>query len=168
MVISRDPAQICFILSNNFNASSFLFKATTTTPLCTPQTYSELFTSGVAPSTAQCTAWGTFRASLTCSHYVFLQFYGSLLPAGIDVTDPTVVNAIAAALLNATSYGPITSNGYPWAVDSCAGIELTAGALCSCLSGYVVRPCISNGNWGRLNGTTSCNGVTQTVTITFT
>ncbi len=151
-----------------FNTSSFLLKATTTTPLCTSQTYSELFTSGVAPSAAQCAAWTAFRASLTCSNYALLQFYGSLLPAGINVTDPTVVNAIAAALFNYTTYGPTTSNGYPWAVDpSCVGGELTAGAVCSCSSGYVVRPCTGGSTWGTLSGSTSCGAVTQTITVTF-
>ncbi|CAF2625521.1 unnamed protein product [Rotaria sp. Silwood2] len=141
---------------------------TTTTPLCTTQTYSSSFTSGVAPTSAQCTAWGTFRTSLTCSSYTLLQFYGSASSSGLNVTDSTVVNGIAAALLNYSTYGPITSNGYSWAVDVCAGsVELTVGGTCTCSATYAIRACITNGNWGGISGTSTCSQASQTITVKF-
>ncbi|CAF3668471.1 unnamed protein product [Rotaria sp. Silwood1] len=141
---------------------------TTTTPLCTTQTYSSSFTNAVAPTSAQCTAWGTFRTALTCSSYTLLQFYGSLSSSGLNVTDPTIVNGIAAALLNYSSYGPITSNGYSWAVDVCAGsVELTVGGTCTCSATYAIRACISNGNWGGISGTSTCSQASQTITVKF-
>jgi hypothetical protein len=137
------------------------------------QTYSQSFIYGVLSTPAQCTAWTAFCASLNCSHYTLLQFYGSLDPIGISVIDPTVVNGIAAALLNSGIYGPTTSNGNSWVVTSppsCgSGVELgTGGNICSCLGGYgyAIRPCITNTNWGGVNSTT-CGTPNQTITVTF-
>ncbi|CAF1162369.1 unnamed protein product [Rotaria sordida] len=141
---------------------------TTATQLCTTQSYSSSFTSAVAPTSAQCTAWGTFRTSLTCSSYTLLQFYGLVSSSGLNVTDPTIVNGIAAALLNYTNYGPITSNGYSWAVDVCAGsVELTVGGTCTCSATYAIRACITNGNWGGVSGTSTCSQASQTITVKF-
>jgi hypothetical protein len=46
--------------------------------------------------------------------------------------------------------------------------ELTAtGAICTCNTGYTVRPCIGNLNWGGATGNT-CSGGSQTLIVTFT
>jgi hypothetical protein len=38
------------------------------------------------------------------------------------------------------------------------------GDICRCSSGYVVRPCIGNQNWGGVNGNT-CNAGAQTMRV---
>lgn len=78
-----------------------------------------------------------------------------------------MVNAIAQALRTNTAYGPTSSNGYSWAVGTCgSGNELSAtgGGICACSTGYTVRPCIGNSNWGGVNGTT-CSASTQNMTV---
>lgn len=93
---------------------------------------------------------------------------GSNNPIGITLTNSFHVTAIANALRTNTSYGPVTSNGYSWAVGSCgSSIELTAtGSMCACNTGYTVRPCIGNLNWGGINGVT-CSSASQTLTVIF-
>lgn len=132
--------------------------------------YSQTFASGTIPS-AQCTAWHTFRSQLVVRPYTSLTIRGSNDPTGITLTNPTYIAGIANALQTYTAYGPVTANGYTWVVGNCAvsGIqyELSAtGATCSCATGYVVRPCIGNSNWGGINGAT-CSGGTQTMIVIF-
>ncbi|CAF3243127.1 unnamed protein product [Rotaria sp. Silwood2] len=98
---------------------------------------------------------------------------GSNDPIGVTLRTPSYVAAIANALLTNTTYGPVSSDGYSWAVGVCAvyGIgdqyELTAtGSICNCYTGYTVRPCIGNSNWGGINGST-CWGLSQTLTVVF-
>jgi hypothetical protein len=96
---------------------------------------------------------------------------GSNDPIGITLTDSTYVAAIANALQTHTSYGPVSSNCYSWSVGICAGLgsyyELTAaGNSCLCNTGYTVRPCIGDSNWGGINGST-CSGSDQIMTVIF-
>jgi hypothetical protein len=100
--------------------------------------------------------------------YTTLKIEGSANPTGITLTNPTYVNAIANAIKNNVAYGPVSSNGYSWEVGSCGGgYELTAtGSICACSTGYTVRPCIGNQNWGGINGVT-CNAGSQTLIVVF-
>ena len=130
--------------------------------------YSQSFTSGTTP-TSQCTAWTSFVAQLTASSYTSLTISGSLDPVGITLTDPNIISNIASALRTSTAYGPATSNGYSWMVGSCGnGYELSAsGSICSCpTASYIVRPCMSNSNYGGVNSNT-CSGPSQTMTVIF-
>jgi hypothetical protein len=87
-------------------------------------------------------------------------------PTGITLTNPTYITGIANALRTSTSYGPVTSNGYSWAVGLCGSGELTAtGGVCQCNTGYTVRPCIGP-SWGGINGAT-CSASSQTMTVIF-
>lgn len=97
-----------------------------------------------------------------------MTIYGSGNWAGVTLTDPTAIYNIVMALRGSTAYGPVTFNGRSWAVGLCgSGYELSAnGAVCSCTTGYDLRPCIGNSNWGGINGAT-CGGATQTMAVTF-
>ena len=94
---------------------------------------------------------------------------GSNNPTGITLTNPSMVAAIAQALRTNTAYGPVSSNGFSWIVGPCGGgYELTStGIICRCNTGYTIRPCIGNRNWGAINSNT-CSAGTQTMTLTFT
>jgi hypothetical protein len=133
--------------------------------------YSQGFASGVIPS-SQCTAWLTFQSLLISRPYTSMTISGSNDPIGITLTNAAYVLGIATALRTNTAYGPVSSNGYSWAVGVCAVsgnyYELTAtGGICGCSTGYTVRPCIGNSNWGGVAGST-CGGGSQTLTVTFT
>ncbi|CAF3402592.1 unnamed protein product [Rotaria sp. Silwood1] len=130
--------------------------------------YSQSFTGG-SISLSQCSAWNTFQALLVPRNYSSLTISGSNNPTGISLTNSNIVAAIAQALRTNTTYGPIASNGYSWAVGLCGGgYELTAtGSTCACNTGYTLRPCIGNVNWGAINSYT-CNAGTQTMTVTVT
>ncbi len=93
---------------------------------------------------------------------------GTNSPTGITLTNPTYIAAIASALHTNTAYGPVSSNGYSWSVGVCrSGFELSAtGSTCQCSSGFTVRPCIGDSNWGGINATT-CSSSTQTMTVIF-
>jgi hypothetical protein len=82
-------------------------------------------------------------------------------------------NTLCQALHSGTTTGGIGCGGRTWEVSTGCGpsLELTAdGSFCNCDSGYTVRPCIGNDNWGGVNGPT-CNGLpspgnnTQTMTV---
>ncbi|CAF1686753.1 unnamed protein product [Rotaria magnacalcarata] len=153
--------------------------STTTTTTETTETtttssmiiYTESFINSVTPS-SQCTAWATFCNLLVTQSYMSLTMKGSTSSTGITLTNSTLVIAIANALHTNASYGPVSSDGYSWAVGICGSsgsnsYELTAtGTVCSCTTGYTVRPCIGNQNWGGINGTT-CGSASQTMTVIF-
>ena len=130
-------------------------------------TYSQVFSSGVTP-TSQCTAWTSFVAQLIGRSYSLLTLRGSSDPVGVTVTDPVIIGNIALALSTSVAYGPVTTNSRLWAVGSCGGgYELSAsGAVCACVTGYNVRPCIGNSNYGGINNVT-CSAATQTIIVTF-
>jgi hypothetical protein len=131
-------------------------------------TYTQSFAYGATPS-SQCTAWTTFRSLLTAGSYTSMTMSGSNNPTGITLTNPTYILGIANALRTSGTYGPVSSNGYSWAVGACgSGPELTAtGTICQCNTGYTVRPCIGNYNWGAINAYT-CTAAAQTMTVVFT
>lgn len=127
--------------------------------------YAQSFTSG-STSVSQCTAWDNFRVLLVSSSYTSLMINGTNDPRGITLTNSVMVNAIAQALRTNTTYGPVSSNGYSWMVGPCGGgYELTTtGSTCNCNTGYTLRPCIGNYNWGGINNAT-CGASRQTMTI---
>ncbi|MBK6534025.1 MAG: hypothetical protein IPF99_31955 [Deltaproteobacteria bacterium] len=129
-------------------------------------TYSQSFATGVTPA-AQCTAWNTFRASLTGT-YDRVTIRGSLDGVGVSCTGPSA-NTLCQALRNNTVVSGLSCGGRTWNVGNCAvsgyASEISAnGDTCNCSSGYVVRPCIGNLNWGGVNGAT-CNGAGQTMVV---
>ena len=129
--------------------------------------YSQSFTSGVTPTT-QCTTWTNFNTFLPLKGYTSMTMYGTLSGTGVTLTDPTTIYNIVLALRTSTAYGPVTFGGRTWGVALCgSGYELISnGAVCSCATGYNVRPCIGNTNWGGINGNT-CSASTQTMSVRF-
>lgn len=132
--------------------------------------YSQTFSNGATPS-SQCSVWLSYLNSLAGRTFNSVTISGSLNSVGITLTNSAMATAIANALRTNTAYGPVSSNGYSWAVGPCAVSggyhELTAtGAVCQCNTGYTIRPCIGNLNWGGVNSAT-CSGSTQTITVTF-
>ena len=130
-------------------------------------TYSEDFTTGVAPSTQAQTNWTAFRALLTTRSYTSVTMKGSLNTTGISITDPVVATAIASAL-NAGTANNWTSGGNTWHVGDCGGVEISAngGSVSTCSSTYAFRPTIATYQWGGIGGST-CSPGSQTMTIVF-
>jgi len=131
--------------------------------------------SGASPTTAQCTGWDAYRASLLPSYtYSYVNLKGTNDMVGRTISDPVVASNLAAALRTATG-GDFTSGGYTWRVgidcgSGCGGgvVELSAnGDNCACASpGYSIRPNLINSNWGGVN-TATCSGPSQTIYVTF-
>lgn len=143
-------------------------RGTTPSAPTAPGTYSQSFTYGVG-ATTQCTAWDTWRASLTGT-YTTVTLKGSNDLNGVSCTG-TTANTICRNLRTGTAMGPTACGGRNWTVGiGCAfagAVELTAnGNICVCDSGssYTARPCIGNQNWGGINGAT-CNAPSQTITV---
>ncbi|CAM2716313.1 unnamed protein product [Rotaria socialis] len=115
----------------------------------------------------QCAAWKVFVVGLTCSRYRVMRLSGSRNPAGIVVTDPTIVGSIAVALSKPTNYA-VNSNGFAWAVGTCGtGMELSAaGTMCTCTNGYILRYYDIYVNWGGIDGIT-CSAPSQSITVSF-
>jgi len=133
-------------------------------------TYSENFVQGVSYSSSdsQWINWTGFIAQLSPRTYASVTIKGSNDAVGVSVNDATVATEIASALFTGTS-GSWTSGGRSWFVGNCgSGIEISAGTTgtCRCETGYSIRPCIGNSNWGGVNSS-SCNSGTQTMTVVF-
>ena len=138
-------------------------------------TFSQIFTSGVAPGTAIENAWTAFRASLTGT-YTTMTISNSL-GQSITVTNASVQN-IANALRTATtgtSFSVVIGANTWRVLHGCVSgtpdansIYLTNDGACACggVGRYTVRPMIKNNNWGGVNAS-SCNQPTQTITVTF-
>ncbi|CAF0869850.1 unnamed protein product [Adineta ricciae] len=139
---------------------------TTAAPACA-RTYSATFSTSTSSTASDCATWQAFTAGLTCSSYSTMRIYGTNNPTGITITSASVVTGLAAALrANSTYTG--TAGGYTWAVGVCgSGLEITStGSVCGCSSGYTIRSCIYNNNWGGINGAT-CSASGQTVSLYF-
>ncbi len=133
----------------------------------TADTFSQSFTQNVV-ATAQCTAWNSFRSSLTGTSYTSIKLSGSNDTTGHTCTGAGA-NTLCQALHNGTTIS-VTCGGFTWWVDNCSaqGFELTAdNGECTCSNpGYNVRPCINtDGDWGGIN-TTTCAAPTQTIAVT--
>jgi hypothetical protein len=135
------------------------------------------FTTGVAPSgQTTCGLWNTFRAGINPSTvYSTITLSGSNNPTGRSCTG-AAANTLCQALRTGVS-AYVSCNGFNWAVDTCAGIELVtdaAGGLgasgCTCSSNstpaYSVRPCHTDGNWGGIAASSLCGQATQTISVT--
>ncbi len=140
--------------------------------------YSQTHFNG-STATAQCAVWDAWRAALTPGLYLKCTMSGTNDPTGITCTDPTIVNQIAAAIkaANGTPTGGYTSpvtNGHTWSVcnryNGETWIDMPGTTPCNganCPSpGYIMRPCITNLNWGGVN-TATCGAPTQVMTIEF-
>ncbi|WP_276132730.1 GEVED domain-containing protein [Polluticoccus soli] len=135
--------------------------------------YSQAFTGG-ATATAQCTAFNTFSAGLNPGIYLSVKISGTYDPTGIICQDPVIANAVANALKTSTSYTSPICNGNVWSVcnrGSYMELWLNPGTQCNgsnCPNpGYIIRPCISNGNWGGVNSITCNTTISQTMTLEF-
>ena len=135
-----------------------------------PVEYFEEFVSGATP-TAQCVAWDEFRALLV-DEYSLVSLTGSLEPLGLSCSDPEAATAIALALRTSTDVD-VMCDGHRW--TNCGArylgeLWIDPPSLCAssnCPSpGYIVRPCISNSNWGGVN-TATCSPPSQTMTLRF-
>ena len=143
--------------------------------------YSQTFTNQATycPGSSQYDNWASFRQQLNANvhHFMRVTISGSNDPIGVSCSDLTIVSQIATALRNGTG-GSWSCNGRTWGVvyacyqGSCGTVdnamELNAtGTICNCDNpGYIVRPGITNQNWGGVN-TATCGAPTQTMTVTF-
>ncbi len=138
----------------------------------TTTTYSQTFNAGVlSASSTQGLAWDSFRASLTGT-YDKIVMSSTNNNFSLSLVSSSFVPQIATALKNGGS-GNWTINGKVVSVGMCNGPELTVhttNSTCSCPNDagvFTLRPTIGNENWGGAGGAT-CNGSTQTMTLTFT
>lgn len=134
--------------------------------ICSAVTYTQSFTSGVTP-TSQCTAWSSYVASLTCAGYSNLRLYGSNDATGLTITELSVVRGLAAALRTSSTFSG-NASGYTWVAGTgVAGLGISnTGVVSSCSTGYTLRPCIGNYNWGGINGA-DCSAPSQTISLTI-
>ncbi|RYE15097.1 MAG: T9SS type A sorting domain-containing protein [Sphingobacteriales bacterium] len=133
-------------------------------------TFSENFVYGV---TNKCTEWNTFVTALNPGSYTSVTMSGSFDMTGITCNDPTIVNDIATAIKNGTSYMSATTNGHTWEVcnrGSFLDVWIDAPSQCNSSDcpnpGYIIRPCIGAYNSGGVN-TATCGGPDQTMTLEF-
>jgi hypothetical protein len=139
--------------------------------------FSMQFVNGQTPTT-QCSAWNTWRATLTPGQYLGVTIRGNanaVAQAGITCNDPAMANALATAIMTGTNGAQYTSplcNGRIWYLCDRYGGELwiDAPSLCNgsnCPSpGWIFRACITNLNWGGFN-TATCGAPTQIMEIEF-
>src|SRR5262245_29456662 len=132
----------------------------------TPYIFSEFFQNGVAETAAECTNWNTFRASLQPTKYTCVQLVGSS-GKGRTTCDAPNVQIIATALRDGVP-ASVVSGSDTWNVGSCGGIEINANApsICGCSVVPILRPCISNSNWGGV-GTATCGAPSQSIQLIF-
>lgn len=132
----------------------------------TPYIFSEFFQSNVAETAAECTNWDTFRANLQSANYTCVQLVGSS-GKGRTTCDAPNVQLLATALRNGTT-ASVISGSDTWNVGTCGGIEINANApgICGCSAAPILRPCISNANWGGV-GTATCGAPSQSIQLIF-
>lgn len=135
-------------------------------------TFSQSYTNG-ATATSQCTAWNTFVSSLSSSgNYVKMTISGTYDATGISCTDKTIVNAFVAAIKSYGTYISATTGGHVWSICNRYSGEIWIDPPSSCSGsncpspGYIIRPCITNLNWGGVN-TATCGGPNQVMTLKF-
>jgi hypothetical protein len=160
------------VLNDNANCGACGKACSGGTPFCSGGvctagvTYTQSFTQGATP-VAQCTAWNTFRSSLTGT-YSSITISGTNDSVGRSCTG-SGANTICQAVRNGTVLSNFACGAFTWNVGSCgSGIELSAQAgLCACTTptAYTARPCINNSNWGGVNGV-NCNAPSQSITVT--
>ncbi len=146
-------------------------------------TYSQNFTAGT--SVPQCNAWNTYLAGLNPGMYRSVRMYGTFDMVGYTCTDPIIVNAIATALKNSTTYYSPSTNGHIWNICTIANypgwylspaVFIDPGSSCpggDCFTNvndYVIRPCLGGGTgsgvWGGVRSG-SCAGTPQLMALEF-
>jgi hypothetical protein len=138
-------------------------------------TFSQTFTSGVAPGSTIETAWTTFRGQLTGTYTKF-DFFSSNGQGYTGITDSVRVQQLANALRTGTTGVSFTTtiSGVSWNVGCCAcraggalngAVEFANNGLCSGGSTAALRPWINNANWGGIGASTGA--ATQTLTLRF-
>ena len=123
-------------------------------------------------ASSQCNAWNTFRSQLTPRCYTKITIKGTNDMTGQSCSDLTIASNYANALNTLTDYMSPSCNGNVW--ELCfrysGEVWLNPPSLCSGANcpnpGYILRPCISNQNWGGVN-TPTCNAPSQRMTIIF-
>ena len=137
--------------------------------------YTDSFTQGVPPTTAQINAWDNWRASLKPGQYTYMTIKGTFDQTGITCTDKTIVNAFATAVQNYQTYISSSTGGHVWSICNRYLGEIwldppssCSGSNCPGPNGYIIRPGIGTGNsnWGGVN-TNTCSGATQRMTFIF-
>ncbi len=136
-------------------------------------TYSQNFVAGtVYPQTSvQVTSWNSFRASLPASAVTSIRIYGSLNPAGVSCTTPSLAQQIADNLRNGAT-SSVNCGGSTYSTGLCGitgvySVEIAIGVICRCEATIAVRPAIGNANWGGISGA-SCPAATQTMSVDVT
>ena len=136
-----------------------------------PVNFKAQFTSGVTTTAELKQQWLDFQARLVDfqAHgrtFDRVTIRGSEDPVGLTCTGDTA-NTIATNVGNRTTYN-VDCDGNTWDMSGASWYGVGAqGSYGSCLNpGYIIRPDITNVNWGGINGAT-CSGVTQTMEIIF-
>lgn len=141
----------------------------------TAVTFSQTFTSGVAPGSTIENAWTTFRGQLTGTYTKF-DFFSSNGQGYTGITDSVKVQQLANALRTGTTgiSFATTISGVSWNVGCCTcrnggalngAVEFANNGLCSGGSTASLRPFINNNNWGGIG--TTVGAATQTLTLRF-
>lgn len=118
----------------------------------------------------QCTTFQTFVNGLT-DNYSIVTISGTFNAMGVSCTDPAKVQMIADALRTQTSM-TINCDGNDWSIcdrNNHRELWLNPPTQCSgnnCPTGYIIRPCIGNVNWGGVN-TATCNAPNQDQKVAF-
>jgi hypothetical protein len=152
----------------------------TITPSITPSTsigvtFSQTFTSGIAPGSTIENEWTTFRGQLTGTYTKF-DFFSSNGQGYTGITDEVKVQQLADSIRTGTTgvnFSTVIS-GVTWNVGCCAcraggaangAVEFANVGLCSGASNAALRPWINNANWGGIGITVGA--ATQTLTLRF-
>ncbi len=131
-------------------------------------TFSQTFTASNATSAAVKSAWTTFRSTLTGTYTQFT-FSSTFNNTSITVSDPTKVQTLASAMLNSTTTSVVIGSNtwtYTWNSSWDEFGNAGYGNCTSTSTTFVVRPLITNSNWGGAGGAT-CYAQSQTITVTF-
>ncbi|MEZ4393799.1 MAG: MXAN_6577-like cysteine-rich protein [Polyangiales bacterium] len=135
-----------------------------------PRTFSQPFSNSSTVLTAACTAWRSFRASLTATGYTSITVSGSASSTVRTCTNPAAIQQIVTGLRNLTQFH-VSCDGHVWSM--CNRYEgefwIDAPSLCSgsnCPNpGVMIRPCFNSTNNYNGVGTATCNAPAQTITI---
>jgi hypothetical protein len=135
--------------------------------------FSQEFTQGTNSSSI-CTEWNNFRAQLTPEkNYKSVLIKGSRNEEGLLLEDPVAVATIANAIHTNTGFS-LVSQGQTWNGFISVGFYLAANSATNTSGGnctdnatnYALRPCITNNNWGGINGP-SCGAESQRIDLVF-
>lgn len=136
--------------------------------------WSDTFISGQAPGSAKLAQWNAFQASIDTSlQFDYMRISGTFNDTGITCTDPQVVKGFARALHTETTYNATLCDGNTWSVCFFWGygaeVWLNPPSTCfggNCPFGYIIRPGITNENWGGVN-TQTCGPPSQRMSLEF-